>query len=96
MKSLRKLIPEPLHRLTQTEGCKYLPSSVCRILSVPSQVAVPQPSPNVFRLDFLGDTDKVAVKWTGELPVKCKTNNRVIDVEFYLHNFITNPCLYPY
>lgn len=72
MKSLRKLIPESLHKLTQVECSQYLSPTECRMLSISSQVAVPQPSPNVFRVDFLGDSDKVAVKWTGELPNKCK------------------------
>lgn len=72
IKSLRKLIPESMHRLTQTDCSQYLPASQCRILSIPTSVAVPQPSANVFRIDFVGDTDDVQVKWLGGLPTKCK------------------------
>lgn len=60
-----------MHKLTQSECNQYLPATVCRILSVSPNVAVPQPSENIFRVDFVSDSDYVHVKWLGELPNKC-------------------------
>lgn len=74
IKCLRKLIPESMHNLTQTDCSQYLPASQCRILSIPTSVAVPQPSADVYRIDFVGDSDEVHVKWLGGLPSKCENS----------------------
>lgn len=61
-----------MHKLTQTDCSQYLPSSKCRLFSIPTSVAVPQPSADVFRIDFVGDSDELHVKWLGGLPSKCE------------------------
>lgn len=61
-----------MHKLTQTDCSQYLTTSACRLLSIPTSVAVPQPSADVFRIDFVGDSDEVHVKWLGGLPSKCE------------------------
>lgn len=61
-----------MHKLTQPDCSQYLAASECRILSIPTSVAVPQPSADVFRIDFVGDSDEVHVKWQGGLPSKCE------------------------
>lgn len=70
MKCLKKLLPNQLHGLTAMNAKKYLPLQECRILSVPPEVAVPQPCAGIIRLDFVGED--VATKWTGQLPSKRK------------------------
>jgi hypothetical protein len=70
MKCFRQLLPEKMHILTRIDTNKYLAASTCKILGIPSSVAVPQPSTKIFRIDLLGD-DLVSVKWLGEVPHKC-------------------------
>lgn len=72
MKCFGKLIPESMHHLICLESDQYLPPTRCRILSVLPQVAVPQPTEKIFRIDFAEDTNEVHVKWLGTLPSKCK------------------------
>lgn len=77
MKCLKRLLPQSLHKFTRMNGHQYVPASECRILSVVPEVAVPQPSANIFRVDFIclddsGLDDHVSVKWPGELPTKRK------------------------
>lgn len=72
IKCFGKLLPESMHHLICIESDQYLPSSRCRILSVLPEVAVPQPSDNMFHIDFADDTNEVQVKWLGTLPSKCK------------------------
>lgn len=61
-----------MHHVICIESDQYLPPIRCRILSVLPQVAIPQPSEKIFRIDFTEDTNEVHVKWFGTLPTKCK------------------------
>jgi hypothetical protein len=67
---------------------QYLDVSHCNILGVKPQVAVPQPSPDILRLDILqpddcadrSDVNKYIYKitWGDKLPSKCRClNNRL-------------------
>lgn len=71
LKCFGKLIPESMHHLICIESDQYLPPIKCRLLSVLPQVAVPQPSEKVFRIDFMDDTNVVHIKWLGTCPNKC-------------------------
>lgn len=71
MKCLRKILPEQLHHLTKINSQQYLPSTECRILSVSTDVAVPQPCAGIYRIDFTDD-NTMTVKWLGEVPDKRK------------------------
>lgn len=60
-----------MHTLTRTDSPRYVAPTECKILSLVPEVAVPQPCSTIFRIDFMND-DLVSVKWTGEMPTKCK------------------------
>lgn len=72
MKSLRKLLPESMHTLTRNDSPRYVPPTECKLLSILPEVAVPQPCSTIFRIDFIENGEAVSVKWTGEMPTKCK------------------------
>lgn len=88
MKCLKRLLPHALHKFTRMNSLQYVPATECRILSVVPEVAVPQPSSNIFRVDFIGVDDTVCVKWPGEIPTKC--TNRL----FFLYNYMFNSFFY--
>lgn len=62
-----------MHILTRTDSPRYIPPTECKILSIVPEVAVPQPCSTIFRIDLIGNDDLVSIKWTGEMPTKCKT-----------------------
>lgn len=72
IKSLKKILPNQLHKLIIVNSRKYLPSSECRIISLEPEVAVPQPCAGIFRLDFIGES--TTKKWLDEVPAKCMLN----------------------
>lgn len=77
LKCFQKLLPDCLAskcaRSATECKTKYVPPQESRILCLQPEVAVPQPSSGIFRIDFLSDDqDLVSVKWTGELPTKCE------------------------
>lgn len=72
MKCFRKLIPEAMHKLTKIDCVQYLSPNDNKILSVCFEVPVPQPCAGICRLEFIGESDDLVVKWLGELPSKCK------------------------
>ncbi len=90
MKSLRKLLPESMHTLTRNDSPRYVPPTECKILSVVPEVAVPQPCSTIFRIDFIENDDSASVKWTGEMPTKCKFPVGVMDTHKVLSNFHFN------
>lgn len=61
-----------MHHLICTSSDQYLTQTECRILSVSHSVAVPQLSDDIFRIEFLDNSNDVHVKWLGCLPNKCK------------------------
>lgn len=70
MMCLRLLLPEQMHKVTKMNCSQYLSPSEFRIITVPPEVAVPQPNNSIFRIDFVGNNNSVSVKWLGELPCK--------------------------
>lgn len=70
IKCFGKLLPESMQHLISIESDQYLAAEKCRILSVLSHVAVPQPSEHIFRIEFIDDSNDVHVKWSGSLPNK--------------------------
>lgn len=72
MKCFRKLIPEAMHKLTKTDCVQYLPPNDNKILSVSFEVPLPQPCNGICRLEYVGESDDLVVKWMGELPSKCE------------------------
>lgn len=79
---LTVLVPRSCYRAVLNSD-QYLGLSYCNILGVEPQVAVPQPSPDVLRLDVLqpddhaeqSDVKKYTYKitWADKLPRKCPT-----------------------
>lgn len=67
-----KLLPDSMHHLICIDSDRYQTPTECRILTVSPSIAVPQPSENIFRIEFLDNCDDVHVKWLGCLPNKCK------------------------
>lgn len=67
-----------MHYLICIDSDQYLPPSKFRILSVLSNVAVPQPSENIFRIDFTEDSDDVHIGWLGSKPNKCELMNNIM------------------
>lgn len=91
MKFFRKLLPESMHHLICIESDQYLPPTKCRILSVLPHVAVPQPSEQIFRVDF-GDCNDIHVKWLGTLPNKCECLNWTASALPYIYViFVLSP-----
>lgn len=84
-----------MHHLIFIESDQYLPPTKCRILSVLPQVAVPQPTEKIFRIDFTEDTNEVHVKWLGTLPSKCKfqTNEMFLSNINFNGIFLSDPSL---
>ncbi|XP_059621212.1 folliculin [Phlebotomus argentipes] len=71
IKCFKKLLPKYLHRLIHIDSSKYLSPSECRILTVSSNVTVPQPCTGIFRVDFSRDREwRLSVEWLGEVPGK--------------------------
>lgn len=71
IKALKTLIPRQMHRLVNIESDEYLTPDKCRILTVSHAVAVPLPSEDIFRVDFLDNPNELHVKWLGKMPSKC-------------------------
>ncbi|PNF29266.1 Folliculin [Cryptotermes secundus] len=79
---LNVLVPRSCYQAVLNSD-QYLDVSHCNILSVEPQVAVPQPSPDILRLDVLqpcdhaeqSDVNKYTYKitWGDKLPKKCPT-----------------------
>ncbi|XP_021928434.1 folliculin isoform X2 [Zootermopsis nevadensis] len=80
--SLNVLVPRPCYRAALNSD-QYLDVSQCNILGVEPQIAVPQPSLDILRLDILqpddhadhSDVNKYIYKitWGDKLPSKCPT-----------------------
>lgn len=70
MMCLRTLLPEQMHKVTRMNCSQYLSPGEFRIISVPTEVAVPQPSSSIFRIDFVGNEHDISVRWLGEMPNK--------------------------
>ncbi|GFG32811.1 hypothetical protein Cfor_07347 [Coptotermes formosanus] len=79
---LTVLVPRSCYRAVLNSD-QYLDVSYCNILGVEPQVAVPQPSPDVLRLDVLQSDDHAdqsdvkkyiyKITWADKLPRKCPT-----------------------
>lgn len=88
-----------MHHLICIESDQYLPPTRCRLLSVLPEVAVPQPSEKIFRVDFMDDTNAVHIKWLGTCPNKCKIKAlKLFDLKFsvslcFLPFLFAVPCL---
>lgn len=68
----KDILPTALHRTISENSPKYTSSSKCRILSLSMEASVPAVCSNIFRIEFLDGSETPVVKWTGELPLKCK------------------------
>ena len=83
---LQSLLPSGCVRLVPF-STNYLPLSECNMLGIDARAAVPQPTPQVARLEVLlpsesensepaniTDVSKFSfhLKWPGDLPAKCK------------------------
>jgi folliculin len=71
--NLKKILPEALHKFTKINAEKYVIAKECRILSLPIDVAVPQMTANIFRVDLMEDHEYElipSVKWIGDVPSK--------------------------
>lgn len=64
-----------MHYLISIDSNQYIPPNKCRILSVLPQVAVPQPSDKIYRIDFTDDSNEFHIKWLGTVPNKCEFNS---------------------
>lgn len=81
-----------MHHLICIESEQYLSPIKCRLLSVLPQVAVPQPSEKIFRIDFMDDTNVAHIKWLGTCPNKCKLQRSQYDplFNFFISIFISH------
>lgn len=61
-----------MHTLTHFNSIQYLTHANGKIVTVTSDIPVPIPSINLYRIDFIDGEKNVAVKWHGSLPEKCK------------------------
>lgn len=76
VRNLRKLLPDPLHKLVRTQAESYKAANECRIINLSQEAVAPNPSAGIMRIDLLDDRDQdtVAVcKWDGDLPSKLPT-----------------------
>ncbi|XP_069701383.1 folliculin isoform X2 [Periplaneta americana] len=79
---LKVLVPRSCFRATLNSD-QYLDMPHCNVLGVEPQVAVPQPSPDILRLDILQPDEQAdyhnvnkfnyKITWDGKLPSKCPT-----------------------
>nr|CAD7199377.1 unnamed protein product [Timema douglasi] len=82
IKCLKVLVPRHCYRAV-THSDTYLELAECNLLGLEPQVAVPQPSATVLRLDILRPQNEdhqqnlemytFKIKWGGSMPTKCPT-----------------------
>lgn len=75
MVCLRRLVPETMHNSVQHDSPQYLENSECRIVSVSPEIAIPQESHLLLRIDLVeneGENMNISVKWNGQVPSKCE------------------------
>ncbi|XP_062533234.1 folliculin-like [Armigeres subalbatus] len=73
-RNLKKMLPEPLHKLVRTQAESYKAASECRIINLSQDAVAPNPSAGIMRIDLLDDRETVAVcVWQGDLPLKLPT-----------------------
>nr|CAD7439675.1 unnamed protein product [Timema bartmani] len=82
IKCLKVLVPRHCYRAV-THSDTYLELTECNLLGLEPQVAVPQPSATVLRLDILQPQNEdhqqnikmytFKIKWGGSMPTKCPT-----------------------
>nr|XP_019537850.2 folliculin [Aedes albopictus] len=78
-RNLRKMLPEPLHKLVRTQAESYKAANECRIINLSQDAVAPNPSAGIMRIDLLDDRETVAVcVWDGDLPKKLPTLHQKI------------------
>ncbi|XP_055535764.1 folliculin [Wyeomyia smithii] len=73
VRNLKKLLPEPLHKLARSHAESYKSANECRIINLSQDAVAPNPSAGIMRIDLVDDKarDTVAVcVWEGELPLR--------------------------
>ncbi|XP_058461504.1 folliculin [Malaya genurostris] len=75
VQNLKKLLPEPMHKLVRSHAESYKAANECRIINLNQDAVAPNPSAGIMRIDLVDDRDDtVAVcVWDGDLPSKLPT-----------------------
>ncbi|KAL9701882.1 hypothetical protein quinque_005323 [Culex quinquefasciatus] len=75
-RNLRKMLPEPLHKLVKTHAESYKAANECRIINLSQDAVAPNPSAGIMRIDLVDDRGKDTVAvcvWEADLPSKLPT-----------------------
>ncbi|XP_055621573.1 folliculin isoform X2 [Toxorhynchites rutilus septentrionalis] len=84
VRNLKKLIPEPLHKLVRARAESYKAANECRIINLSQDAVAPNPSAGIMRIDLVDDRNKDTVAvcvW--EVPMLLQKITKAVDEELF-------------